>query len=86
MAMSKSERHALELLRKRLTWDRASFVAFDKEKDAEVKKATRLYVDSWLIPAISLLLGDDPDKPGAERHAVSRKADVGLAIRLLGGY
>lgn len=73
--MTKGEIAVLRGLRARLSWDRAVFDLQDKKRDAEIKAATRLYIDTWLIPAIDILLGEGDEK----------KRDVELARRLVHG-
>lgn len=80
MSLSKTERAIITNVRNRLTWDRANFGGADgrgqlgsSQLDALVKERTRIYLDSWIIPALNLMLDED---------STNRRKDLDLAIRL----
>lgn len=81
MALSQTEKQKLRVLRGYIKMERASF-GFDTErvtcngfggstitttKDAFIKDGVRLYLDTWAIPIIDDLLGEDADAMPAER-------------------
>jgi hypothetical protein len=52
-----------------LSMERSSFAPFDKEKDAEIHEAIRLYVETWVAPyaeALAASLADGSDVPLAD--------------------
>lgn len=80
MSLSKTERAIITNVRDRLTWDRADFGGADgrgqlgsSQLDALVKERTRIYLDSWIIPALNILIDEDKD---------NRRSDLALALSL----